>query len=195
MRHSKLKSIKQLFPEDNRLVFPGFIPNKKDFDLLMGGANIMLAPSHNEGCSMALLEGHRAGSIFIVSDYGNSNSEIVRKGNSGFVLDHNDVHEFVDVIRRIIENPSDYEYLYENSHNTFISFLSYDVWRTQLFNVINHPLSHNRRRSHISSVALLLYILRMKWLYYSSFVDIFFQLSLPSYITFRKLYRRIKQQK
>lgn len=192
IRHSKLKSIKQLFPKDSRLIFPGFIPSKKDFDNLLGSANIMLAPSHNEGCSMALLEGHRAGSIFIVSDYGNSNSEIVRRGNSGFVLDHTNVHEFVNVIRQIIEKPSDFDYLYENSHNTFISYLSYDVWKKQLFKVINHPLNHNKRHSHISSVALFFNIICMKWLYYSSFVNIFFQLSLPSYISFRKLYRRTK---
>lgn len=192
MRHSKLKSIKQLFPEDSRLVFPGFIPSKKDFDNLLGGANIMLAPSHNEGCSMALLEGHRAGSIFIVSDYGNSNSEIVRKGNSGFVLNHSDVNEFVEVIKGIIENPKDYEYLYENSHNTFITYLSYGVWKNKIFSAINNSLNHKRRHSHISNVALFFNIVRMKWLYYSSFVNIFFQLSLPSYITFRKLYRRTK---
>lgn len=190
MKRSKLKNVKQLFPQDERLVFPGFIPDKRDFDRILGGANIMLAPSHNEGCSMALLEGHRAGCIFIVSDYGNSNSEIVSRGKSGFVIDHTDVDAFVDVITKIIEHPEDYKSLYENSHQTFIDYLSYDVWKKSLFEVINGANNHKERKMRIDSLRLGYSIVRMKLMFLSSLLHIFLQLSLPSFISFKKLYRQ-----
>ena len=189
MKHSKLKSVKQVLPQDERLIFPGFIKDKRDFDKLIGSANIMLAPSHNEGCSMALLEGHRSGSIFIVSDFGNSNSEIVRKGNSGFIIEHTNVGAFVELIKNIIEFPKEYECYYENSHKTFLDYLSYDVWKGKVFDVLKRTNKHKQRVKRISVIKLVYDIICMRVLYFSSLLHIFLQLSLPSYLSFRKQYR------
>lgn len=193
-KHSKLKTVKQIIPKDERLVFPGRIEDKREFDMLMGSANIQLAPSSNEGCSMALLEGHRAGSIFIVADYENSNREIVSKAGSGFVLDHHDVSAFVNTIINIIEEPSKYHDLYEKSHEAFVKMLSYPIWRQQLFEVLNSPTNHKKRKNKISKLGLIISFFRMKMLWYSSLVSRFLCLSLPLYISFHIIYRKEKKK-
>jgi len=192
-KFSKLKNVKQLFPKDDRLIFPGRVPDKRDFDFLMGSANIQLAPSANEGCAMALIEGHRAGSIFIVADYENSNREIVDKGNSGFVVNHCDVEAFVNRITDIIKNPAAYEKYYENAHNTFLNYHSYPVWKKQLFEVINAPVNHITRKKKISKFGLWRSIFQMKWLLKMSLVNRFFELSLPSFISFYKQFKTVNK--
>ena len=193
-KRSKLKQIQQLFSSDERLVFPGRIPDKRDFDKLTGSANIMLAPSKNEGCSMALLEGHRAGSIFIVADYENSNSEIVRNGNSGFVVNHKDIDDFVAIIGKIINNHSSFYKYYENSHNTFIKELSYPVWKERVFSVLNGTKNHKQRKSKVTTWGLLRGILTIKRLYYMSLLNRFLDLSFPSYLSFRRQFRDINNR-
>lgn len=189
-KRSKLKQIQQLFSSDERLIFPGRIPDKRDFDKLTSSANIMLAPSKNEGCSMALLEGHRAGSIFIVADYENSNSEIVSNGNSGFVINHKRIDDFVNIIRDIINNHPAYYHLYDNSHETFQTRLSYAVWKQNIFNVLRSKADHEKRKINISKIFLRYNILKIKWLYASSLLYRFLQLSLPSYLSFHMQYKK-----
>lgn len=188
-KRSKLKNVKQLFPEDKRLVFPGRIPAKEDYDMLLGEANIFLAPSRNEGCSMATIEAHRSGSILIVGDYKNSNREIVETYNSGFVVSHNDIDGFVNLIKDIITNHSAYYHIYENSHSAFKAALSYPIWKEKIFKVINSDCAHKQRKKNISRIRIRKDILKMKWLERSSSLERFLCFSLPCYLSFRKQYR------
>lgn len=188
-KQSKLRSVKQLFPEDKRLIFPGRIPAKEDYDLLLGRANIFLAPSKNEGCSMATLEAHRSGSILIVADYKNSNREIVESYGSGFVVDHNDVDGFVSIIKEIISNHSSYYHIYEDSHRAFKDALSYNIWKEKIFQVINSDSKHKPRKKDVSKLRISLDIMKMKWLESSSSIERFLCFSLPSYLSFRKQYK------
>lgn len=195
-KYSRLKTVEQLMPKDERLVFTGRIQSKREYDKILGRANIMLAPSKNEGCSMAVLEGHRAGCIFLVADYMNSNSEIVRKGNSGFVVKHRDVDKFVGVIRDIIESPQTYNELYERSHNTFTFLLTYQVWRKKIFEVLNGEYRHKKRKPVVSKASLFYSIMRMKCLQTESRYGVFFQLTLPSALSLYSQYcmNKRKQQ-
>lgn len=188
-KKSKLNDIKQLFPEDERLIFPGRISSKKDYDMLLGKANIFLAPSKNEGCSMATIEAHRSGSILIVGDYENSNREIVEAYNSGFVVNHKDIDGFVNVIKDIITNHQAYSHIYEDSHNAFLTALSYPVWKKKIFKVINSDYSHKQRKKNVSRLRIRKDILKMKWLESSSSLERFLCFSLPCYFSFRKQYR------
>lgn len=190
-RFSRFKNVRQLFPDDERLIFPGYISSKRDFDKFTASANIMLTPSRNEGCSMALLEGHRAGCLFIVGDYGNSNREIVEKGNSGFVINHKDVDGFVNLIRDIVTNPEKYDEYYENSHNTFVNYLSYPVWKEKLFSVVNSHSSHRKRKIKATQMGLLYNIYKMKWLKLKCQIDLTLRYSFPSFFTYHKLYHKV----
>ncbi len=188
-KNSKLMNVKQMFPQDERLVFPGRIPAKEDYDLLLGSANIFLAPSRNEGCSMATIEAHRSGSILIVGDYENSNREIVETYHSGFVVDHKDVDGFVKLIEDIISNHPAYYHFYEDSHSAFKTALSYPVWKEKIFKVINSDSNHKQRKKRVSKLKIRIDILKMKWLERSSSLERFLCFSLPCYFSFRRQYR------
>ena len=190
-KHSKLKNVKQLFPKDKRLVFPGYIASKREFDRFTADANIMIMPSRNEGCSMALLEGHRAGCIFIVGDYKNSNREIVEKGNSGFVVDHTDINGFVDIIRDIIIHPDGYSDYYEQSHDAFNKYLSYPVWKEKVFSVINCPPSHARRKATANGLGLFINLFKMRLLLIKCQIEQTVRFSVPSFLSFCRLYREV----
>ena len=193
-KHSKFKDPKQLFPKDDRLIFPGYIASKREFDKFTASANIVIAPSRNEGCSMAILEGHRAGSIFIVADYKNSNREIVEKGNSGFVVKGNDIARYVGIIKDIIINPEKYAEYYENSHKTFVNYLTYPIWKEKIFSVINGPLSHRKRKEEPSVIGLVRGIVRMNWLLFSRQIESTLCITIPSYMGFRRLYHKVRRK-
>ena len=187
-KHSALKDVKQVLPNDNRLIFTGRIPSKKEYDILLGSANIFLAPSKNEGCSMATLEAHRSGSILIVGDYKNSNREIVEACKSGFVINHKDVDAFVGLIKEIITHHPNYYHIYEDSHEAFKSTLSYPVWKEKIFNVINGESAHKKRKKRAAKLRIRMDILKMYWLERTSSLERFLCFSLPCFLSFRKQY-------
>ena len=193
LKHTKFKDIRQMLPQDPRLIFPGRIPSKEEYDLLLGRSNIFLAPSKNEGCSMATLEAHRAGCILLVADFENSNREIVESGKSGFVVNHNDVGGFVKVVSDIINNPASYAEYYENSHNAFLNLLSYPVWKENIFEAINGELSHIQRKTKISKLKIRYDIFKMKMLEFSGKLEQLIEFTIPSYLSFRKQYKQYKR--
>lgn len=70
------KEIKDILPNDSRLVFTGRVPREEAMRI-SNEANIFLTPSRREGCPMALLEAMRVGTISITSDYNNGCKEII----------------------------------------------------------------------------------------------------------------------
>lgn len=192
LKHSKFNDIKQLLPDDPRLIFPGRIPSKDDYDMFLGSANVFLAPSKNEGCSMAILEAHRAGCILVVADYENSNREIVEAGKSGFVIKHDDIDGFVRVLSDIIKNHSAYTSIYENSHKTFVELLSYPIWQRQLIEVLNCDFSHKQRYTTISKLKICYDIYKMKWIKFSRSLEQLFLFTIPTYLSLRRQYKKFK---
>lgn len=161
-RKIKLQDIRQLVPQDERVVFTGRLKSKSEFDKLMASSNILLSPSIIEGCSMLLLEALRSGSICVVGDYPHGNKEIVENGNCGFVIDHHKSKEFVRVISEIIRNHDDYVCYYENSFNTYQKGHSYSVWKTQLNDLIAKKTMHHPRMVKINTVRVSYDIFRLK---------------------------------
>ncbi len=142
----KRKLVKDRIASDPRLVFTGRIPDKKDLDRLVAEANIFLAPSRREGCSMALVEATRDGSIAIVADYLNSNRVIVKDGESGFVIDHNKPEEFVRIIGDIINNNNKYSDFYDKARKVFESELTYKKWKEQIDECVINCLPRHKPR-------------------------------------------------
>lgn len=161
-RWIKLKDIRQLVQKDDRVVFTGKIKSKLEFDELIASSNILISPSHNEGCSMLLLEALRSGSICVVADYPNSNREIVEKGNCGFVVNHKKPKDFVQIISEIISNPEKYTCYYENAYNTYQNILSYPVWKSGLDELFAERINHHPRKDNISMLRVSYDIFRLK---------------------------------
>ena len=187
----RLNNVKQYLQEDERVVFTGRIPAAEDFVRLVSSANVLLAPSRNEGCSMLLLQSLRSGSICMVGDYPHSSREIVENGECGFVLNHRKPEDFVGKLSDIITRPSDYARLYENAHNVFLQKLSYPVWSASLNAVMGLQANHAPRKNRVSKTGLAIGVLKMKGLKMSSYCKrmLFFTLgSLASfYVQFIKL--------
>lgn len=78
---------------------------------------------------MALLEAMRVGTIAITSDFDNGCKEIIKDGYNGYVIPHKDLNGFVERIKDIILNPEKYTGIYVNSYKTYLSELSFAVWK------------------------------------------------------------------
>ena len=139
------KFISDILPEDPRLIITGRVPREVAMDI-SNKANVFLIPSRREGCPIALLEAMRVGCITLTSDYKNACREIIEDGANGFIIPHDDIHRFVDMILDIIQYPSKYQSIYANSYQTYVDKLSFDVWKMKMDNILLHtPLLHNNR--------------------------------------------------
>ena len=147
----KRRMVQDRIASDPRLIFTGRIPDKNELDKLVAESNIFLAPSRREGCSMALIEATRDGSIAIVADYLNSNRVIVKDQKSGFVIDHKKPEEFMRRIGDIINNNEKYTDYYDNARKVYENELTYQKWKEQIDeNVINCEPRHKQRYSAVN---------------------------------------------
>lgn len=128
---SILKDIRQLFKNDDRLIFTGKVP-RNEAKKIIGEANIFLFPSIREGCPMSLLEAMSIGTIPIVADYPQVNIEIIKDGENGFVVNHKKPEVFADLIQAIIRNHNEYLNIYENSYKTYKDLFSYTIWKKNM---------------------------------------------------------------
>lgn len=158
----RVENIKD-FVNDSRVEFPGRLPTREDAVRLISSADIFLAPSRREACPMALLEAMRVGTIPIVSDFNVANKLIVRDGINGFVIAHNDIKGWVRRIKDIIESPSNYKEIYDNSFKTFKEELSFEVWRNNMDKALYCCESNHYGRRKFSFFDILLRKLYFKY--------------------------------
>lgn len=149
------KEIKDILPEDSRLVITGRIPRGEAMRI-SNEANIFLTPSRREGCPMALLEAMRVGTISITSDYNNGCKEIIKDGYNGFVIPHKNINSFIKRIKDIITNPEKYMAIYNNSYKTFQSELSFAVWKKGMDALINDTNYQHKKRYGVFEYNLFL---------------------------------------
>lgn len=148
-RFSLIKEIKQLIPDDRRVIFTGKVP-RDEAENYTTMADIYLLPSRREGCAISLLEAMRTGAIPIVAEYNISNKEIVTEAKNGFVIDHHRVDEYVRVISDIITGKIDADPLYRNSYAYYKENLTEDVWKKRMMDVVDLPSNHEKRENDIS---------------------------------------------
>ena len=144
------------FVNDPRVEFPGRLPAREDAVRLISSANIFLAPSRREACPMALLEAMRVGTIPLVSDFDVANKLIVKDGVNGYVIAHDDIDSWVRRIKDIVENPSKYNDIYDNSYKTFLEDHSYSVWRNNMDKALYGCSLNHLERKRLSVIDLVL---------------------------------------
>lgn len=146
-KFQRFKKIEELLPYDKRVVFTDKL-SREDAIKIISEANIFLIPSRREGCPMALLEAMSFGTITITGDYKNACREIIEKENAGFVLPHKSTQAFVDLIISIIQNHSKYKHIYDLSLTTYKKYLSTEVWKEKMFDLIDcSNFDHKQRKS------------------------------------------------
>lgn len=180
------KDIKYLVPKDSRVCFTGRLPHREDVTKIYADANIFFTPSRREGCPISLLEAMRVGTIPIVTDYPNSNKEIVEDGINGFVIPHNDIEGFVNRIVSIIEGHQKYEGIYDKSFETFEEKLSFPIWKEKMETILLNGNLYHKKRTKLSRTRLLYYVLRLKYYELQSLIYRVVEESLPVYIKLTK---------
>lgn len=146
------KSISALLPQDSRITLTGRIP-RTEVEELCKKANVILIPSRREGCPMSLLETMRYGIITVTSDYKNACREIIKDGYNGFIIPHNKINRFVEIMSDIILNHKKYLSYYDNSIATFKEELCFKVWKEKMDKIIySDPVNHQIRRRKFSKI-------------------------------------------
>lgn len=186
------KEIADLLPNDPRLIFTGRLPREEAIKIT-NMANVFLTPSRREGCPMALLEAMRVGTIAITSDYDNGCKEIIHDGVNGFVIPHKNINGFVTLIEDIITNPHRYSAIYENSYKSFMSELSFNVWKHKMDLIIHgRKYQHKERYKDFDSQIFLSYRTRLNKMKKNNLRHLLLFEYLPSALPFLGFYIRSK---
>lgn len=95
--------VQELVSRDARIRYLGF---RTDAENLYRTADIMIMPSQwEEPCAMILFEAAAAGRPLIATSTGGT-PEILRHGETGFLVDRNDVQSMARYIRQLIDDPA-----------------------------------------------------------------------------------------
>lgn len=86
----------------HQLVFPGF---RSDVDRFYEAMDVSALTSLSEGLSITLLESMRHGVPVVATDVG-GNSEVVRQGETGFLVPPRDPERFATEVIRLLEDPA-----------------------------------------------------------------------------------------
>lgn len=187
------KTIADLLPLDNRIVFTHRIPRSEAMKIC-SKANVILIPSKREGCPMALLETMRYGVISVTSDYKNACRELIKDNINGRIIPHTETNSFVDCIKDIILHTADYDYMYENSLKTFNRQLSFNAWRLSMDNLIyDKKPNHIMRISTFSPIRFKTNKLLFSILNFQNKINKFFHETFPAAIYF--LVQYVKKRK
>lgn len=186
--YSLYDDIKQMIPEDERIVFTGKLPRDKAQEIILK-ANIYLFPSRREGCPMSLIEAMRVGTIPIVADYPHANIEIIEDGRNGFVIGHNDINGYVNRITDIIINHQKYSYIYNNCYEYFLHHLSYDQWKNKMNDLLQSVKNnHNNPRTLITEKAYAQDCKNFMSMQRKSHFQMIWDEYVPHYLKMNKLY-------
>lgn len=147
----KIKSIEQMFPKDERLIFTNNI-SRAESQKIIESANVFLLPSRGEGCPISLLEAMRVGTIPIVSDSHHASRELIADGINGFVIPIKQSDEYIKRIEDIINHHSIYHHIYNNSIQYFLNNLNVGVWKNKMDNLFIENNEHVQRFSKFDNL-------------------------------------------
>jgi len=96
------QKIKDLVKTHKNIHFLGY-KNKKETISLIHGSDILIQPSLQEGISSTLLEAMACNTVIIASNVG-GNSELIKNGVNGIIIEPQDIDSFVQQITNLIKN-------------------------------------------------------------------------------------------
>ena len=95
-----LHSLRSALHLESSVKFIGFA---RDFASLLDMADFMVHPSHVEGIPQSIMGGMAAGLPIIASNVGGM-AEVIRHGDTGMLVDENDVESFTQTVMDLIED-------------------------------------------------------------------------------------------
>lgn len=133
---------------------------------IMADANIFLLPSRGEGCPITLLEAMRGGCIPIISNAKHGSLDLITNNVNGFVVKQNSYKKIIEIIKIIIKDHQQYNYIYEKSYEKFKSDLIYEVWLESMTSIMLEKNSHKKRNKFNK----LEFILNSFYIRYKNFI-------------------------
>lgn len=97
----EIETFKQRAQGHPNIVFMGF---QNDIHSILAAADIFVHPSYHEGFSISIVEAARLAKPLIACDVG-GNSEIVKPGNNGILVNRQDSHMLAEAMVTLAENP------------------------------------------------------------------------------------------
>ena len=138
----KIKSVSDsVNKNDPRIKVFGPVP-REEAKHIMANANIFLLPSRGEGCPITLLEAMRGACIPIISDAKHGSLDLIENNKSGIVVKQNNAKQIFNIITDIISQPLAYNHIYDGSYEKFRKDLQYDVWYSQMSQIIGERNNH-----------------------------------------------------
>ncbi|WP_341221449.1 glycosyltransferase family 4 protein [Polaribacter atrinae] len=182
----KIKTIKEMFPHDDRLIFTGQISRFEAQEIIQS-ANMFLLPSRGEGCPISLLEAMRVGTIPLVSDSKHASRELIENEINGYVIPIRKPSLFVSRIENIILNHSRYGEVYDNCLNFFSTNLNSTIWKNKMDGIFNAKNKHKNRFSKFNHFHYVLKLITFKMLLKKDRIREVFR-SIKLHVFFRKFH-------
>jgi glycosyltransferase involved in cell wall biosynthesis len=86
----------------------------KDVGPILARSRIFVLPSRSEGLSIAMAEAMICGAVPVVADVGDLR-DLVKEGETGYLIAHDDARLYADRIERILSDPAECERLSQNA--------------------------------------------------------------------------------
>ncbi len=118
-----IKTLCSFYELKDRVTFHGHVKDLRK--TIWAQTHVLLMPSSQEGCPIALVEAMLCGRPAVVSDVG-GNTELIKEGFNGFVADAATPYSFGKALERMWEAKDNLERLGTNAHNTAMEKLKYD---------------------------------------------------------------------
>ena len=129
-----------LVPPDflERVIFLG---QRTDVSELLCSTDVFIQYSTSEGLSLSILEAMAHGVACIVSDVG-GNSELIQSGQSGFLVDPNNLDLLESRLREVISNAGLRKYIAEGARSRAGEFFELDSCLNAYMMVYSRRLQH-----------------------------------------------------
>lgn len=119
--------------------------DREEAKKIMSDTNIFLLPSRGEGCPITLLEAMRGGCIPIISNAKHGSLDIIKHKENGIIVKQDNAEEIVHYLCDILQTPSKYNFIYDNTISTFSTNLEYDIWVKEMTKILTAPTDHKTR--------------------------------------------------
>ena len=150
---SKIKSLSDILPKDERIVHIGSV-SREEAKKIMESANVFVLPSRGEGFPISLIEAMRGRCIPVISDAKHGALDIIENGVNGYVTKQSNYLDLADCIENIITNHKSLSRIYDAAYQTYLQNLTIDVWAEKMKDVLLSENNHHPRKKHNNKICL-----------------------------------------
>jgi glycosyltransferase involved in cell wall biosynthesis len=127
------KSFLDKISSNDFIEYIGLVDNPEDF---IASARVIWCLSKGEGQSLAMLEALEQGKVILSTNYP-SVEDLIIDGENGFIIESNDIEEFVEKTNGLLSDNDMYVQMSVNSINIFNKKFSYKVFLDNIKKLIN----------------------------------------------------------